>query len=60
MFDYIVIGKGLIGSAAGRYLSATGTKVALIGPHEPENWPAHQGVFASHYDQGRLTRVLEV
>jgi sarcosine oxidase len=58
-FDYAVIGKGLIGSAAGRYLSATGKKVALIGPNEPEDWASHQGVFASHYDQGRITRILD-
>ena len=59
MFDYTVIGNGLIGSAAGRYLSATGKRVALIGPGEPENLKTHQGVFGSHYDQGRLTRIMD-
>jgi glycine/D-amino acid oxidase-like deaminating enzyme len=59
MFDYIVVGKGLIGSAAGRYLSATGEKVALIGPDEPADRQTHRGVFASHYDQGRITRILD-
>jgi glycine/D-amino acid oxidase-like deaminating enzyme len=58
-FDYAVIGKGLIGSAAARYLNATGKKVAIIGPDEPEDWANHGGVFASHYDQGRITRVLD-
>ncbi|MEM7030256.1 MAG: FAD-dependent oxidoreductase [Chloroflexota bacterium] len=58
-FDYVVIGNGLIGSAAGRYLSTTSKRVALIGPDEPSNWVSHQGVFASHYDQGRITRILD-
>ena len=35
MFDYIVIGKGLMGSAAARYLSQSGAKVGIIGPDEP-------------------------
>lgn len=59
MFDTIVVGKGLIGSAAGRYLSETGQDVAIIGPDEPDDWPTHQGAFASHYDQGRITRILD-
>ncbi len=58
MFDYIVIGKGLIGSAAGRYLSQSGAKVAILGPDEPTQVAAHEGIFASHYDQGRITRLL--
>lgn len=59
MFETIIIGKGLIGSAAARYLSEISQSVALIGPDEPADWPAHSGVFASHYDQGRITRVLD-
>jgi sarcosine oxidase len=59
MFDYIVIGKGLIGTAAGRYLSQVSQSVAIIGPDEPRDWRTHQGVFASHYDQGRITRILD-
>ena len=57
MFDYIVIGKGLIGSAAARYLSMRG-RTAVIGPDEPPDLATHEGVFASHYDQGRITRRL--
>lgn len=55
IFDYIVIGKGLMGSAAARYLSQMTSNVAVIGPDEPEDFTAHPGVFASHYDQGRIT-----
>jgi sarcosine oxidase len=59
MFDFTVVGKGLIGSAAARYLSATDARVALIGPGEPDDWGTHEGVFASHYDEGRITRILD-
>lgn len=59
MYEIVVVGKGLIGSAVFRYLSAEVTNVALLGPDEPQDWQAHQGVFASHHDQGRITRVLD-
>ena len=59
MFDFAVIGNGMMGSAASRYLSATGQTVLAIGPGEPTDWQAHQGVFASHYDQGRITRIID-
>jgi sarcosine oxidase len=59
LYEHIVIGKGLMGSAAARHLSAVGTQVALIGPDEPTDRWTHQGVFASHYDEGRITRILD-
>ena len=58
IFDYLVIGKGLMGAAAARYLSQVTPNVALVGPDEPADWAHHRGVFASHYDQGRITRRL--
>ena len=54
MYDFIVIGAGLFGAAAARYLSQQSDNVAIIGPAEPPDWSAHNGVFSSHYDQGRL------
>jgi len=54
-----VIGRGLIGSAAARHLSKMGHDVALIGPDEPTDYPRHGGVFGSHYDEGRITRVFD-
>ncbi|BAV52222.1 sarcosine oxidase [Mesorhizobium sp. 113-1-2] len=54
-----VIGRGLIGSAAARHLSKMGHDVALIGPDEPTDYPHHGGVFGSHYDEGRITRVFD-
>lgn len=58
MFEYLVVGKGLFGAAAARYLSAMSPSVAIIGPDEPRDTATHDGVFASHYDQGRLQRHL--
>ena len=34
-------------------------KVCGIGPAEPRDRKTHTGVFASHYDQGRITRILD-
>jgi sarcosine oxidase len=33
--------------------------VVLVGPDEPVDKSSHQGVFASHYDEGRITRALD-
>ena len=58
MFDVLVIGKGLMGSAAARYLREFGADTAVLGPDEPQKLQTHDGVFASHYDQGRIPRRL--
>ena len=58
-YDYIVVGRGLCGSAAARHLAKQNLKVALVGPSEPASRQAHQGVFASHYDEGRITRIID-
>ena len=49
-YDIAVIGIGMIGSAALRYLSAAGFNCIGIGPGEPDEWSAHAGAFSSHYD----------
>ncbi|MCB0047504.1 MAG: FAD-binding oxidoreductase [Caldilineaceae bacterium] len=54
-FSTIVIGAGLMGSAAARYLSQSDPNIGIIGPAEPADQVTHDGVYASHYDQGRLT-----
>ncbi len=55
--DVAVIGRGLIGSGAGRHLAESGRSMALIGPGEPSDWNASGGPFSSHHDQGRITRI---
>ena len=56
-FDIIVIGKGLIGSAAAKYLSRKSLNIAIIGPDEPDNYK-NATIFSSHYDSGRVLRQL--
>ncbi len=58
-YDVAVVGNGMFGAAASRHLSARGLQVVAIGPGEPVDWKTHAGVFASHYDQGRITRVID-
>jgi glycine/D-amino acid oxidase-like deaminating enzyme len=58
-FQYAVVGRGLTGSAAARHLAEQVSGVVLIGPDEPADWQNHNGVFASHYDEGRITRTID-
>ena len=57
IFDTIIIGKGLIGSATAKHLSLTERNLAIIGPDEPSD-PEQALVFASHYDSGRVQRLI--
>lgn len=59
MYRIAVIGRGLIGSAAARHLAETCDGIVAIGPDEPEHRATHHGVFGSHYDEGRLTRIVD-
>ncbi|MBB3309058.1 sarcosine oxidase [Rhizobium sp. BK196] len=58
-FRFIVIGRGMMGAAAAKYLARQTDGVAVIGPDEPEDRRVHEGVFASHYDEGRITRTID-
>lgn len=58
-FDFVVVGRGMMGAAAARHLSRTGASVALVGRGEPVDWQKHDGVFSSHYDSGRITRTID-
>ncbi|MCB0487600.1 MAG: FAD-binding oxidoreductase [Cyclobacteriaceae bacterium] len=59
IFECVVVGKGLVGSAAARHLQNLIGNVAVIGPDEPKDYNA-SSVFASHYDQGRVQRIIGV
>jgi sarcosine oxidase len=59
VFKYIVIGRGMMGAAAARYLGSQVDGVALVGPDEPADKVNHDGVFASHYDEARITRTID-
>lgn len=56
-FNTLVIGRGLVGTAAAKYLSSMQEKVAVIGPDEPTDYDQSL-VFASHYDQARVQRMI--
>ncbi|MDP9836851.1 sarcosine oxidase [Neorhizobium huautlense] len=58
-FKYIIIGCGMMGAAAARHLSSWTDGVAVIGPAEPVETASHEGVFASHYDEARITRTID-
>ncbi|WP_018897558.1 FAD-dependent oxidoreductase [Rhizobium sp. 2MFCol3.1] len=58
-FKYIIVGRGMMGAAAARHLAKSTDGVAVIGPDEPEDRKRHDGVFASHYDEGRITRTID-
>lgn len=59
MYKLAVVGRGLIGSAAARHLAEQNDGVVAIGPDEPDDRASHTGVFASHYDEGRATRIID-
>lgn len=58
-FKFLIIGRGMMGAAAARYLARASDGVAVIGPDEPADATRHQGVFASHYDEARITRTID-
>lgn len=61
MYDFAVVGSGgLIGSAAVKYLSAGGRALIGVGASEPKDYAQHRDVFASHYDEARVARILDV
>lgn len=57
IYDIIIVGKGLIGAAAAKYISRENTNIAVIGADEPVN-NNDAIVYASHYDQGRVQRIV--
>ncbi|MGD8993103.1 MAG: FAD-dependent oxidoreductase [Desulfobacterales bacterium] len=58
-FEYIVIGCGIMGSAAAMHLAAASKEVALIGPSEAMADADDAIPKASHHDEGRITRMLD-
>jgi glycine/D-amino acid oxidase-like deaminating enzyme len=58
-YDLAVVGLGPVGAAAVRHAARRGARVVGVGPGEPADLASHRGVFASHYDSGRITRHLD-
>ena len=59
MFEFAVIGNGMLGAPAARHLAQSGKETLLIGSQEPSNYLSHRGVYSSHYDEGRISRVID-
>lgn len=58
-FETVVVGAGMLGSAAAKYLSQAGLDVLIVGPAEPEpGKKASQNAFGAHFDEARITRRL--
>lgn len=56
-FDHVVVGGGPMGSAAAKYLAASGATVLLIAAPEPSH--RVPGLHSSHGDVSRITRGLD-
>lgn len=58
-YDLVVVGRGLVGSAAAKHAlqHTPSLRVALVGPSE-ESQP-EVGVYGCHADEGRITRSLD-
>jgi sarcosine oxidase len=55
--EVVVVGAGMFGSAAAKYLSRAGADVLIIGPSEPRDLAsASLPEFGAHFDQARITR----
>lgn len=52
VFDVVVVGAGLMGSAAAKYLAKEGLNTLLVGAREGDG----TGIHASHHDEARITR----
>lgn len=59
MFEFAVIGNGILGAPAARHLAQSGKGTLLIGSEEPLNYLSHRGVYSSHYDEGRISRGID-
>lgn len=57
--DVVVVGAGMLGASAARHLADKGCDVILVGQAEPSDRQSHQGVFGSHYDVARVSRVID-
>jgi sarcosine oxidase len=56
--EFVVVGRGLMGTACARHLAEAGCEVVLVGPDEPVDSAGHDGPFGSFHDAGRITRAI--
>ncbi|WP_086826319.1 FAD-binding oxidoreductase [Streptomyces sp. NRRL B-24572] len=58
--EAVVVGAGMFGSAAAKYLSRAGADVVLIGPEEPASGTTARQLpeYGAHQDESRIARCL--
>src|ERR1700753_3065246 len=57
--DVAIVGAGMFGAAAGKYLSRAGGDALVMGPEERDPaTPIDQFSFGAHFDEARITRRL--
>jgi len=56
---YLVIGRGIMGSAAAMHLASASDGVVMLGPTEAMAYEDDNVPEASHYDVGRVTRIAD-
>ncbi|MEE4542590.1 FAD-dependent oxidoreductase [Streptomyces sp. V4-01] len=58
-YEAVVVGAGMFGAAAAKYLSRAGAEVMVVGPEEPPDLAQAQlADFGAHFDEARITRRL--
>ncbi len=58
-YKFVVVGRGIMGSAAAMHLAAASDGVAMLGPTEAMAEDSSAVPKASHYDVGRVTRIAD-
>ncbi len=57
--EVAVVGAGMLGASAARHLADAGCDVMLVGQAEPTDRQTHGGVFGSHHDVARVSRIID-
>jgi sarcosine oxidase len=59
ILEVVVVGAGMFGAAAAKYLSRSGAEVLVIGPAESQlGEVAGRHAFGAYFDEARITRRL--
>src|SRR5947208_8199752 len=57
IFEVVVVGAGMFGSAAAKHLSRAGADILVIGPAEPNSGATvSQHAFGAYFDEARISR----